>query len=117
METITFMKQDADCSVNEIGLIKNMREQLKVYVASNTGKIAKGISLNEKNIHIEDVDDEEAQRANLKNTFDVIQCGKCQNVGVIGHLEQCKSCKQIYCHACIKSEGFICMTTKCSGEI
>ena len=59
METITFVKQDEDCAINEIELMKNMREQLKAYVASNTGAIAKGICLTEKNIHIEDVDDEE----------------------------------------------------------
>ena len=87
METITFMNQDKDCSIDETELMKNMRAQLKAYVANNTGAIAKGVYLTEKDIHIEDVDDEETQRANIKRTFDVIQCGKCQNVGVIGSLE------------------------------
>ena len=88
METVTFKKQDVDCSVNETELAKNMMSQLKAYLASNSGRIAEGcITLNEKDIHIDEVDDEETQRANLKKTFDVIQCGKCQKVGVIGQLE------------------------------
>ena len=73
METVTFKKQDADCSVDEIDLTKNLVNQLRKYVASNSGRIAKGgISLTERDIHIEEVDDEETQRAHLKSTFDAI---------------------------------------------
>ena len=61
METVTFKKQDVDCSVDEVDLAKTLMNQLRKYVASNSGRIAKGsISLTERDIHIEEeVDDEE----------------------------------------------------------